>query len=88
MVFDCAAKYDGKSLNDILLAGLDQTNSLVDVLMRFRMEEIAFIADIEGMFNQAEGMLNQVRRTSLTVTTYDLSGLRTNMYMVQSVTIG
>ena len=52
VVFDCAAKYGGLSLNDILLAGPDQTNSLVDVLMRFRMEPVAFIADIEGMFNQ------------------------------------
>ena len=51
VVFDCAAKYDGKSLNGILLAGPDQTLSLVDVLIRFRMEETAFIADIEGMFN-------------------------------------
>ena len=52
VVFDCAASYKGVCLNDLLLQGPDQTNSLLDVLMRFRLEKIAFIADIEGMFNQ------------------------------------
>ena len=52
VVFDCAAKYRGVCLNDCLLQGPDQTNSLLDVLMRFREDSVAFIADIEGMFNQ------------------------------------
>ena len=52
VVFDCAAQFQGISLNDCLLQGPDQTNTLLDVLLRFRMERIAFIADIEGMFNQ------------------------------------
>ena len=52
VVFDCAAEFQGVSLNDGLLQGPDQTNTLLDVLLRFRMEPIAFMADIEGMFNQ------------------------------------
>ena len=50
VVFDCAARYQGISLNDELLQGPDLTNSLVDVLLRFREERYAFMADIEAMF--------------------------------------
>lgn len=52
VVFDCAAKYQGKSLNDTLLQGPDLTNSLVEVLLRFRQSPYAFMADIESMFYQ------------------------------------
>ena len=52
IIFDGAAKYKGVSLNDSLLQGPDQTNSLLDVLTRFRMDKVAFTADIENMFHQ------------------------------------
>ena len=52
MVFDCAAVYHGTSLNDQLLQGLDLTNSLVGVLLRFRESPVALMADIEAMFHQ------------------------------------
>ena len=52
VVFDCSAKYRGKSLNDLLLKGPDLTNTLFGVLMRFRQERIALMADIEAMFYQ------------------------------------
>ena len=51
VVFDCAAQLQGISLNDCLLQGPDQTNMLLDVLLRFRTERIAFIADIEARRN-------------------------------------
>ncbi|XP_067660612.1 uncharacterized protein [Haliotis asinina] len=54
VVFDCSAKYDGTSLNDMLLQGPDLTNSLIGVLTRFRTERIAFMADIEAMFYQVK----------------------------------
>lgn len=52
VVFDCAAKFQGISLNSQLLQGPDLTNSLIGVLMRFRQEPVAFMSDIEGMFHQ------------------------------------
>lgn len=50
--FNCAATYQGISLNDKLLQGPDQTNTLVGVLLRFRQESIAMMADIKSMFYQ------------------------------------
>ena len=52
VVFDCAAKFKGTSLNDQLLQGPDLTNGLVGVLIRFRQEPVAMVADVEGMFHQ------------------------------------
>ena len=52
VVYDCAAKYAGRSLNDQLLRGPDFVNQLIGVLIRFRQHPIALMADIEAMFNQ------------------------------------
>ena len=52
VVFDCAAKFQGKSLNEHVLQGLDLTNSIVGVLSRFRQDIVAITADIEAMFYQ------------------------------------
>jgi len=49
-VFDSSAKHRGISLNDVLLTGPDLTNSLLGILLRFRKEDIAIMADIEQMF--------------------------------------
>ena len=54
VVFDCAAKFQGVSLNDYLLQGPDLTSKLIDVLMKFRMDCIAVAADIEEMFLQVQ----------------------------------
>ena len=52
VVFDCAASYRGVSLNDKLLQGPDLANSLVGVIMRFRQEPVAMMADIKSMYHQ------------------------------------
>ena len=52
IVFDCAAKFSGTSLNDNILQGPDLTNKLLGVLMRFRTEKVAIMGDIEAMFHQ------------------------------------
>ena len=54
VVFDCSAKFHGVSLNDLLLQGPDLTNNLLGVLLRFRQEPIALMADIEAMFHQVK----------------------------------
>jgi hypothetical protein len=47
VVFDCAAKYAGTSLQ-----GPNLTSNLVGVLLRFRSEQVAITSDVEAMFHQ------------------------------------
>ena len=54
VVFDCAASYEGISLNQMLLQGPDLTSNLLGVLLRFREEKIAVMADVESMFYQVK----------------------------------
>lgn len=54
IVFDASLKCQGVSLNDVLLQGPDLANSLIGVLLRFRQNEIAFMADIKSMFYQVK----------------------------------
>lgn len=54
VVFDCGASFCGKALNAELLKGPDLTNSLIDVLNRFRQETIGLMADITAMFHQVK----------------------------------
>ncbi|XP_060605456.1 uncharacterized protein LOC132757974 [Ruditapes philippinarum] len=52
VVFDCAARFQGRSLNDELLQGPNLTNTLIGTLIRFREEKIAIMGDIDSMFYQ------------------------------------
>ena len=52
VVFDCTSSYQERCLNSELLQGPDLTNTLVGVLLRFREEPVAVMADIESMFYQ------------------------------------
>jgi len=63
-VFDGRARSRGTSLNENLLTGPDQLNSLIGVLMRFRQSSVAMTSDITDMF-----MRVGVRGTTLTSTT-------------------
>lgn len=47
VVFDCSSSYKGTSLNCELLQGPDLANTRIGVLLRFRQEHIAMMADIE-----------------------------------------
>nr|XP_054592946.1 uncharacterized protein LOC129159777 [Nothobranchius furzeri] len=51
VVFDSSAQYLGASLNNVLLTGPDLNNTLVGVLLRFRREGVAIMADIQQMFH-------------------------------------
>ena len=50
VVFDCSVEYLGCELNKQLIPGLDFTNQMVGVLIRFRKEQVAIMGDIEVMF--------------------------------------
>ena len=52
VVFDCSAQFGGVCLNDYLLQGPDQLNTLLGILCRFRQERVAFMTDIKSMFHQ------------------------------------
>ena len=51
VVFDSSDQFRGHSLNKSLLTGPDLLNSLLGVLIRFRSDVVAIIADIEQMFH-------------------------------------
>ena len=59
VVFNCSADYRDTSPNNQLISGPELTNQLVDVLTRFREEQVAFIADVEAMFHQVRVPGNQ-----------------------------
>ena len=59
VVWDCSSVSGGVCLNDLLLQGPDLTNDLLGVLIRFREEKVAFMADIEAMFYQVRVPKNQ-----------------------------
>lgn len=52
IVLDSAAKYHGKSLNDVMLPGPKLQQDLVSILIRFRRGRVALIGDIKEMFSQ------------------------------------
>lgn len=54
VVFDCGAVFKGTSLNCQLLQGPDLTNSLIGILIKFRQELVALMADIKAMFHQVK----------------------------------
>lgn len=50
-VFDSSAEFKGVSLNEQLLQGPDFINNLLGILIRFRKENVAVVADIQSMFH-------------------------------------
>ena len=52
VVFDCATKFNGTSLNDKLMKGPDLANSLVGVLTHFKKNKVALVADVKAIFHQ------------------------------------
>ena len=54
VVFDCSSQYRGTSINENLLSGSDLTNKFVQVLIRFRVGPVEFMADIQAMFYQVK----------------------------------
>ena len=54
IVFDCSAKTDGVSLNDVIYAGPKLQIDLFDVLIRFRRNPVALACDIKEMYLQVE----------------------------------
>ena len=59
VVFDCNAEYEGTSINKELLIGPDPTNQIVSILIQFREEKVAVMADVELMYNQVRVLENQ-----------------------------
>ena len=51
-VYDGAAMFNGMSLNQIVLAGENLLNNLVEVLIRFRLSKYACVADVSKCFFQ------------------------------------
>ena len=69
IVFDCAARFQGQCINDLLIQGPDGTNSLLGVLLRFRAHPIAVAADIKEMFHQVK--VDDANRNALRLLWWD-----------------
>ena len=54
IVFDCATKCNGISLNDMLYAGPKLQQDLVNVFVRFRGKPVGIACDIKEMYLQIE----------------------------------
>ena len=54
VVFDCSCQYKGNYLNQSLLSGPDLTNQLIGVIHRFRLEPVAFKAEMQAIYNQVK----------------------------------
>ena len=54
IVFECATEHQGASLNKVIMQGPDLVNWLVGVLLRFRLDQMGMVADIEAIFNQVK----------------------------------
>ena len=52
VVYDGAAMFNGMSLNQVVLAGENLLNKLVEVLIRFRLGKYACVADVSKCFFQ------------------------------------
>jgi hypothetical protein len=72
VVFDCAARFQGTSLNERCYQGPDLNNQLTHVLLRFRQHQFAVMGDIESMFHQIR--IPVYDRDSLRFLWHDSSG--------------
>ena len=61
IVYDLAARYGGVSLNDTMLPEPKLQQDVFDVLLRFRSNPVALVADLTEMFSQVT-MAKQDRR--------------------------
>ena len=52
VVFDCSTKYNGVSINKKLMSGSNLTNQIISILVKFRKDFVAVMADIEAMLYQ------------------------------------
>ena len=50
IVYDASSKTNGPSLNDCLYAGPAFGQSIIDIVLRFRVHKVALVADIEKAF--------------------------------------
>ena len=52
VVNDCRAEFEGVSVNNVCLSGPDLLNKLIHVLLRFRLHQFAWAADVAAMYFQ------------------------------------
>ena len=50
IVYDASARTGGPSLNDCLYTGPNFGQTILDILLRFRLHNIAFVGDVEKAF--------------------------------------
>ena len=81
IVYDCAAKFQGESLNDKCYSGPDLNNRLLHVLLRFRQYPVAYCADVEAMHYQI--LIPPNERDALRFLWFDSAGLVQELRMTR-----
>ena len=69
IVFDCAAQYQGVSINNAVHRGPDFTNKMPGVLLRFREKRYVVVSDVQAMYHQVR--VTPAQRDALRFLWYD-----------------
>ncbi|XP_036334764.1 uncharacterized protein LOC118745419 [Rhagoletis pomonella] len=86
LVWVAAAKAHGKSLNDFLLTGPDLLNPLIEILLAFRVGQVAVCGDIAEMFHRIS--IRKEDMHAQRFLSYDKVRGQTKVYVMCAMTFG
>ncbi|KAM8711560.1 hypothetical protein ACLKA7_012128 [Drosophila subpalustris] len=86
LVWDAAAKSHGAALNDFILTGPDLLTPLLEILLAFRVGQVAVCGDIAEMFHRIT--IRKEDRQAQRFLWYDQSSGKVKAYVMHAMTFG